>query len=169
MNPGIRFFFDECLSRPVVETQITDSLRLYGSDAEVAHLLTKFGRQGVKDSEWVAQLAREGSWVVLSVDQGRRSKKSEKLPSICRAFGVTHVMLSSSIHRRNMYVKAMAIENHWEKLLGLAAVPRGTGYQIKISGKWFKMEQSTEGPSVAEIIDPHAPQHQSKLSFGDTE
>ena len=52
MTLPVRFFFDECLSKPIVENDLVRSLRLYGSDAEIAHLLTKFP-QGCKDPVWI--------------------------------------------------------------------------------------------------------------------
>ena len=130
----VRFFFDECLSKPVVEREITQSSRLYGSDADVAHLLSKFESQ-TPDRVWVPQLATEGGWIVISTDRGRHSKKSEKLPLICRAYGVSHVLLSGKLHSRNMYTKALAIEASWEGLFAAGAAPQGSGYLLHLTGQ----------------------------------
>jgi hypothetical protein len=158
-----RFFFDECLSRPVVENDLIRSLRLFGSQAEVAHLLTKFGCGGVQDRVWVPVLAKETSWIVVTADQGKQSKKSEKLPLICRAYGVTHVMLSRGLHKRNMFYKALAIESLWEKLLATADVERGAGYRITMSGEHFRLMLASAPPTAAEIIDDAAPISQQPL------
>jgi hypothetical protein len=163
--PEVRFFFDECLSRPVVEGDLVRSLALYGSTVEVAHLLTKFGSSGVKDIEWIPALARETGWIVITADQGRNSKKSEKLPLICRAFGVTHVMLSRALHRRNMFHKALAISTLWEKLHQLGDKPRGAGYRINMAGEGFRLVGVTDAPAEAEIFDPSTELHQQEL-FG---
>lgn len=66
MTIPARFFFDECLSRPVVERDLARSLELYGSTAEIAHLLTKFGTGGIADRVWVPALAQETGWIVLT-------------------------------------------------------------------------------------------------------
>ena len=129
-----RFFFDECLSKPVVESQITQSLRLYGSDAEVAHLLSKFEKQ-TPDSVWIPQLANEGGWVIITADRGRHSKKSEKLPLICRAYGVSHVLLSAKLHSRNMHKKALAIDSSWDGLFAAGSAPKGCGYLLHLTSQ----------------------------------
>jgi hypothetical protein len=114
----------------------------------------------------VPALAREKGWIVITADQGIKSKKSEKLPLICRAFGVTHVMLSRGLHKRNMFYKALAISTYWEKLHALADEPCGAGYRISMSGSGFQIVRTTEAPSPADIFDPTAPLHQQPL-FGD--
>jgi hypothetical protein len=161
----VRFFFDECLSRPVVESDLVRSLSLYGSSAEIAHLLTKFGGGGVKDPEWVPILAHETGWIVISADQGKNSKKSEKLPEICRAYGVTHAILSRGLHKRNMYYKSLAIVSLWGKLHALADEPRGGGYRITMTGETasFRLVRVSEPPKASEILDSTPGKHQQLL------
>ena len=102
MTQPARFLFDECLSRPAVERQICDLLHLYGVDAEIAHLLSKFP-PATPDKEWIPEIAKQGGWIIVTSDRGTHSRKDERLPMICRDFGVTHVLLSGSLHRRNTY------------------------------------------------------------------
>ena len=118
---------------------------------------------GTKDTVWIPQIARESDWVVITTDRGRRSAVTEKLPKICRAYGVTHVTLSRGLHRRNMYYKALAIQSHGEKLLELENVARGAGYTIKMTGKHFNIAQVTDSPPASEILDPAAPLRQLEL------
>lgn len=165
MNEAIRFFFDECLSRPVVESDLHRSLKLYGSTSEIAHLLTKFGSGGVKDQEWVPVLARETGWIVITADQGLQSKKSEKLPLICRAFGVTHVMLSRGLHKRNSFYKALAITTLWERLHALSDEPRGSGFRIAMRGETFRLAKVTEALAESDIFDPSAELRQQGFPF----
>lgn len=144
MTQATRFLFDECLGRPVVERQIKDSLRLYGSDAELAHLFSKFP-MGAKDTEWIPAIAQEGGWIVVTADRGKHSKKDEKLPYICREFGVSHVMLSSGLHRRTMYYKYLAISSCWSALLDVGSHPPGTGFSLGMHGdKKFRFRKTMD-------------------------
>jgi hypothetical protein len=164
----VRFFFDECLSKPIVECDLARSLKLYGSDAQVVHLLTKFS-QGCKDPEWIPALAHETGWVVITCDQGKNSKKSEKLPEICRAFGVTHVTISRGLHKRNMYYKSLAIMSLWGKLLALEDEPRGGGYRIAMTGESgvFRLALVSDAPKENEILDSTPGKHQQFFSVID--
>jgi hypothetical protein len=127
----IRFLFDECISRPIVEAQVAQSIALYGADATVAHFLSRYPC-GVKDPIWIPEIAKEGGWVIVSMDRGTHSKKSERLPIICRAFRVTHVMLSRGLEKRTMFYRATAIEACWPDLIAAAQEPPGTGYVLSM-------------------------------------
>jgi hypothetical protein len=161
---SVRFFFDECLSKPIVECDLVRSLKLYGSDAEIAHLLSRFP-QGCKDPYWIPKLAHETGWIVITCDQGKNSKKSEKLPEICRAFGVTHVSLSRGLHKRNMFYKSLAIASLWGKLLALADEPRGGGYRIAMTGEnnIFRFSCISEAPKECDILDSTPGKHQQSF------
>ena len=163
MTLPIRFLFDECLGRPVVERQIVDSLKLYGADADVTHLCSKFP-PGTKDIKWIPAIAQEGGWVVVTADRGKHSKKDEKLPYICRDFGVTHVTLSCGLHRRNMYYKYLAISSCWPALLDAASHPPGTGFSLSMYRGKFRfrktMEPLAEHPGKTHqemLFDPNPP------------
>jgi len=166
-NPT-RFLFDECLSKPVVENDIVNSLRLFGSEVEIAHLLTKFGNGGIGDAVWIPKIAQEGGWVIFTCDQGKKSKKSEKLPEICRAYGVTHVMLSQKIHKRTMYYKALAIQSHWATFLKIADEQPGAGYQIHMKGEnGFKVVRVSDALPATEVaINPSAIKNQASFLDG---
>ena len=141
MTQPIRFLFDECVSRPVVETQIAESLLLYGAEASVD--LGKYSR-GVKDRVWIPEIAEEGGWIVVSMDPGQHSRKSERLPIICRAFRVTHVTLSAGLEKppctiaprpsrlagRNLLRRRLT---HQERALTYPCVPYGTGLLFVLS------------------------------------
>ena len=92
MNPP-RLMFDECVGKPAME-EIQRTISLSLDEAEFKHVLD-FQRQGVLDEDWIPRIAREGDWVVITADRGRRgsAKKGEKLPVVCKQQGVTHVVL----------------------------------------------------------------------------
>lgn len=87
---------------------------LLGTDAEFRHLCDDL-RQGVPDQEWVPQIAATGC-VVITSDGGRQSKRGLKLPDILRAFGVTHVILSPTLHSKPMSEKVAALVSVWPEL-----------------------------------------------------
>jgi hypothetical protein len=146
VTPPIRFLFDECISRPVVEQQIAPSLELYGADATVTHFLAKYS-SGAKDQDWILSLAKEGGWVIVTMDRGRHSRRSESLPLICRHFRVTHVMLSAGLEKRSMFYRATAIEACWQELIAAASCPPGTGFVLSMrtvkDGVSFRVKQET--------------------------
>ena len=147
MTQPIRFLFDECVSRPVVETQIAESLLLYGAEASVAHFLGKYSR-GVKDRVWIPEIAEEGGWIVVSMDRGQHSRKSERLPIICRAFRVTHVTLSAGLEKRTMHYRATAVAACWPELIAAASHPPGTGFNLSMrpirDGFAFRLIKKTD-------------------------
>ena len=158
MTQPVRFLFDECISRLAVECQIRGSLQLYGADAEVAHLFSKF-EPSTLDKDWIPALAKEGGWIIITADRGTHSRKDERLPAICRDFDVTHVLLSAALHRRNMYYKALAINSCWPGLLDAATHPPGTGFSISIRGKHFRFAKVTDAQP-----DRYAPRpHQTRM------
>ena len=157
----IRFLFDECfIGQLNVERDLAQSLALLGVDVELAHILSKFPL-GTEDADWIPKIAQEG-WIVVSFDRGKNSKKSEKLPLICRAFGVTHVLGSRGLQLRSAYYRIEAINSSWPLLLNEVAVaPRGTGYSLGIhTGKRhvfsFRLKK-TYDPS---LIDDNTSKHQ---------
>ncbi|MCC6123349.1 MAG: hypothetical protein IT426_00130 [Pirellulales bacterium] len=148
MTQPIRFFFDECISHLIVEQQIRDSLQLYGADAEVAHLFSKFP-SGTPDSQWIPELSKEGGWIVISADRGINSRAGEKLPIICHEFNLTHVMLSRGLHKRTMYYKALAIESSWFGLISAASEPPGTGFMLSMTGQQaFRLKKVSDAKQI---------------------
>ncbi len=147
---------------PVVHAQLTASLKLYGSDAEIVRFYQKFA-PGVKDPVWIPQIAREEGWIVISGDRGTHTRQGEKLPQICSALGVTHIVLSAALLKRNWYYKSLAFESHWGELLATAQCPKGTGFKLSIAG-----ERSFTLRKVSDPIPPDAKPHQQNL-FGAAE
>lgn len=147
MTQPIRFLFDECISRPAVETQVRQSLALYGAQATVAHFLGKYP-MGTKDRVWIPEIAQEGGWIIVSMDRGRHSRKSERLPVICRAFRVTHVMLSPGLEKRNTYYRVLAVESCWQDLIAAGCAPPGTGFVLAMhqgrSSASFRLQRAQE-------------------------
>jgi hypothetical protein len=126
------------------------------------HHLAKYP-QGVKDRIWIPEIAAEGGWIVVSMDRGMHSRVSERLPLICQAFRVTHVMLSSGLGKRTMYYRALAIEDRWSHLIEAASHPAGTGFSLRMHET--QKSHSFQLKKVTDALAPEdAPLVQKSLS-----
>lgn len=131
MTAPAKILFDECIPRPVIPPLIEFLNRTSAGDAEVKHLLDLFD-EGQKDQDWVPAIAADG-WIVISGDRasGRRGGGGH-LKEVCRAYGVTHVLLSPSLHNSKIQVKSDAIYHFWPRICALAELERGSRWQIKL-------------------------------------
>jgi hypothetical protein len=146
-----RFLFDECFARPVVENQVAELFNLYRANTEVVHLFSKFS-SGTPDRTWIPQVACEGRWVIVSADQGKQSKKGQKLPEICREFRVTHIMLSAKLHMQNMYKKVLAINYCLPSIFEASCNAAGTGYLLQMAGIGkFRLKKKTDPPPFDQV------------------
>lgn len=128
-----KLIFDECLSEPVVEA-LRPFLERVGVKLTL-QAVVKYQRDAVPDKEWIPAIAREGGWIVISSDRGMRNKRErfdEKLPYLCRAHRVTHVLLSGTIHNLNAFGKGQAIVAVWRELVATADATRGTRFKLKM-------------------------------------
>lgn len=132
MSEKLKLLFDECVGRAVLP-KITEFLGISENPPELSHVL-QFQEQGVHDEDWIPQIAEE-RWIVVTADRGRRGKQSkgEKLPLVCRQFGVTHVMLSSSIHHKSNFDKIRILLEVWPGIIDLVNAPRGSGYLLRLT------------------------------------
>ncbi|MBP3954006.1 hypothetical protein J8F10_01670 [Gemmata sp. G18] len=110
--------------------------------------------QGIKDGDWIPQLAAEGGWVVISSDGAKQSGRGDKLPDLCRAFGITHIVLSPSLHSKRASEKSGAIANLWTQIESAvsAAVP-GTRFVLR-----YKSKKGTNLVSLALVEVPRPPE-----------
>jgi hypothetical protein len=108
-----------------------ESLRLAGVTSEIAHLLERFP-PGMRDTEWIPQIAVEG-WIVVSCDRGSHSKAGEKLPQLCAEYGVSHVVMSRGMSNRTMHFRMLAVQSLWAEIVAVKDAPRGFGYSLYLA------------------------------------
>jgi hypothetical protein len=130
VNDKFKLLLDECVGKTIVPA-LRAMIAPTSEEAEIAHILD-FQPQGVTDEQWVPRIAEE-KWIVLTGDRAKQSSKGGKLPILCRAFCVTHVMLSASIHKMKTFDKERMILNVWHDLRALVEVPRGSGYSLQLT------------------------------------
>lgn len=124
----MKLLFDENFGLPLVNAlkQIIDFSR---EATEVRHIRElRYG--GRKDDEWVPLIAT-GDWLVLTCDRGKSA--GPKLPQLCREAGLTHVLVSGTLHNSPQFEKARAVLAVWPGLVAAAAGPRGTRYSLQFS------------------------------------
>lgn len=142
--------FDSCCFGRVAVDKLIEFLGSGSDNVDFAHL-SDFQLQEALDDDWVPQFVEEG-WIVISADQGKRPSKGSKLPLLCRRYGVTHVLLSGSVHDLRTFDKARAIAAVWPSLLTLSNAPKGSCHKIQktVSGGFFLRspdpQEPTEGP-----------------------
>jgi hypothetical protein len=130
VNDKFKLLLDECVGKNIVHA-LRAMIAPTSENAEIAHILD-FHPQGVTDEEWIPRIAEE-NWIVLTGDRAKQSSRGGKLPILCQAFRVTHVMLSAAIHKMKAFDKERAIVQVWHDLARLVEVPRGSGYSLRLT------------------------------------
>lgn len=137
MSTHVRYLFDECLGKPSME-----QLRLMVStESEFAHILDFFD-QKTPDNVWIPKIASDGEWIIITSDGGRQSKKGDKLPELCKEYGITHVVLSPKLHQRRAHEKISALSFVWEQITKLELEPPGCRFDLQIKQKKGSSELS---------------------------
>lgn len=124
----MKLLFDENFGRPLVDA-LKGLMSFAREKPEISHILA-LQQPGVKDSEWIPRLA-DDKWIVLTGDRGKSA--GPKLPQLCRAYGITHVLLSGSLQSSPQFEKARAVIGVWPALLALPDAPAGTRFALRYS------------------------------------
>ncbi len=129
MSEPVKLLFDECLGKPLLE----DIKRLLAWDIPppvIEHLLDFFN-SGTCDSVWIPKVANEG-WIILTADRGKKSSHM-KLPSICEAYKITHILMSASVLNLKQSQKANAIVAVWEEIKQCQEAPKGSRFHFRLN------------------------------------
>jgi hypothetical protein len=86
--------------------------------------------QGSPDEVWLPQLAQDKNWVVITMDVGKDKAQRGHLPSLCLELGLTHILLSPGINRRNNAFRFELLCKLWPAIMKAAEGPRGLRYTI---------------------------------------
>ena len=103
---------------------------LPGEPPEFAHVCDFF-KQGTPDNVWVPKIASEGRWIVISSDGAKKANKGGKLPDLCLAYKVTHVILSPTLHKKTAGEKVSALGFIWGQIENLDKEPAGTRFKLR--------------------------------------
>jgi hypothetical protein len=119
--------FDENFGKPLV-TGLAAFLAFYDPPPEIAHLLERF-TSGESDDVWIPRIAADG-WIVISSDRAKQAG-GPKLPNICAAHSVSHVLVSGKLHNKNQFEKIRAITVAWPDIVRIPNRPRGTRFNLR--------------------------------------
>lgn len=152
MNTPVTILFDECVTLPAIRALLATT-DLDPTPTTIEHILDKFPR-GTLDSVWVPQIAKE-SPIVVTADRGLRSSKGGKLPALCEAFGVTHVVLSGALSQWPGFAKVRAILGNWDDIVQTANAPRGSRFSLtSVNSRRFQAKLSLVKEGVGPGNEP---------------
>jgi len=150
VNTPVKVLFDECVTLPVLDALLV-STGLSSTSTVIEHLLNKFPR-GTPDDIWIPAIAEE-SPIVVTADRGARPSKGGKLPVLCEAFGVTHVVFSGALNQRPGFAKVRAIIDNWEGIIQTSSAPPGSRFNLNIVNSQLfrtKLVLAKEAPGAGE-------------------
>jgi hypothetical protein len=126
----VKFFLDGCVSRLHVE-----ALRIYAKSEshEFCHLHERF-KPETPDPVWIAELAVEGEWIILSADA-----RISTHPANVRAWhesGLTAFFFGSPWPKERLMNQAASLWQWFPKIVEYAKrTPAGHGYHLAKSSK----------------------------------
>ena len=124
----MKLLFDENFGLPLVKA-LKQVIAFAREAVEVRHI-RELRHGGKADADWVPEV-RLGGWLVMSSDRGRSA--GPKLPQLCRTYGITHVLVSGSLHNSPQFEKARAVLVVWPALLNAAAGNTGSRFSLRYS------------------------------------
>lgn len=130
MSTAPKFFFDECVGRPIMET-VEQKLQSQGVSVTFSHLKDRFAEKQL-DEDWIPQIAPEG-WVIITSDQARKRSKGGRLPELCIEYEVTHVLIGTTLHHKSSGEKEKALLDAWGDIMKLTSVPKGSRYRLHLN------------------------------------
>jgi hypothetical protein len=130
VSEPIRILFDENFGEPLVSA-LARFLAFDSEPKELRHLF-KFAKESEADDIWVPKIA-PGGWTVITTDRGKKSA-TKKLPQICCENGVTHVLVSASIHQAKQFEKARAVVAVWPEIVAATRGDKGRRFSLRYNG-----------------------------------
>ena len=122
----MKFLFDNNLpahlARAICELSKRESDRV----REVIALCDRFSRNA-PDSEWLAALAQEGGWYIVSGDQFRKSDAEKEL---IRRSGLTVFVLHKSWSSHAYWAKAAQMVAWWPRILDQASLAQKAAFRV---------------------------------------
>jgi hypothetical protein len=118
----LKLYFDACCSK-TLPPELLAFFRPNYPTLQTAHVLDHH-KQDTGDSDWLSPL-RDKSWIPITSDRGEDRKK-ERLPVICMAWGITHVVITATLIRKGPTAQKQAIVAVWSELFHLDRYVPGT-------------------------------------------
>jgi hypothetical protein len=123
----VKLYFDECCS-PKLARELKSRFAQDHPDLETCHVLD-FYKPSTAESTWLQPLYDDPSWIVITNDHGRNSKK-EKFHAVCRNLGITYVVLTPGLINAGYSEHYNSLAAVWQELLQLHSLPPGTRVKL---------------------------------------
>lgn len=127
----LKLFFDNCIGPPISKA-IGELLKFHSESTSVKHIRDYF-IDSISDDNWIPQIAAE-KWVVITADKAKRYG-GPKLPSICKKYKVTHILISGKLHNAPQFEKARAIIYLFPQIIEAFKQPAGTRFSMRYTGE----------------------------------
>ena len=130
MSVTLKLIFDENFGVPLVEA-FGQLLKVVSEFSIEIESLPRMLKTGLKDADWVPRIKQDDSaWIVITQDR-RRRQGGDKLASVCREHGVTHIALSGRLGQEKQLNKVRAILAVWEEFGDVGSSPPGTMFCLR--------------------------------------
>ncbi|MFP4141439.1 MAG: hypothetical protein ACOCVI_02435 [Planctomycetota bacterium] len=137
MTGSAGLFFDENWGLPITQA-IGGLVRFRKPHLTVLHKAEFLGGLGEKDEIWIPELAKsKPHWLVVTGDQGKG--KGEKLPVLCRHYGLRHILLRGKLHNRRQFDRACAVFAVWRDIEEAFASGPGARFHLQLRQKTAKL------------------------------
>jgi hypothetical protein len=103
---------------------------------EVVALREKFGRDNVKDAEWIGHLGKEGRWAVLSAD--RRIAKQRPSRELFIGAGLVGFFFPPSLQKQPLYRQAARVISIWPDIRDQVRLNANGCFEMPASGSRFR-------------------------------
>lgn len=132
----MRFFFDNCLSPHLAKALECMSYETrFGF--EITHLRTKFA-PNAKDQDWIAALAEEGDWVIVSADT--RILTTPHLRAVWKGSGLTAFFFAPWWLGLDRWQQASKLMELWPEMVTTATnISPGNGFEVAKRKPYFNL------------------------------
>lgn len=121
----MKFLFDNNLS-PHLAAGVAGLSNYDGRVTQVVSLRGKF-RMNTPDEVWLPELVREGGWLIISIDQFRKSVAEREL---VREHGLTVFVLDRQWSEKQYWDMAARFIEWWPTILEVAARTSRAAYRV---------------------------------------
>ena len=107
-------------------------LSAFPDPPEFKHI-SDFQLEGMRDEIWIPSFAKDG-WILITADGGKNgTKKGAKLPKVCHAHRMTHIVLSSKLHHQSVKDKILSLAAVWNEIVKLGEEPLGSRFSLRFN------------------------------------
>jgi hypothetical protein len=103
---------------------------------EVFSLRQKFGRDDVKDADWITKLGAEGRWAVLSAD--RRIAKQRPSRELFIGAGLVGFFFPPSLQKQPLHLQAARVIAIWPALRDQVRLNANGCFEMPAKGTRFR-------------------------------